>query len=138
MVVAVSATAAAGSIDMGAPLTSGDAVSFENRHESARRTLSPEQLEQMAHWLKTHRSGWSGMLTEATNEPIALSVDLSHSDGRVTSLAFIVHDGVRYLRLTGPGRWAWRSVAGLMKSWAATRPLSAQELTELKRTVGAT
>jgi hypothetical protein len=138
MIVAVSATAAAGSIDVGAPLLAGDVVSYENGREIGHRTLSPEPLEQVNHWLEKHRSGWQGMLTEATTEPISLRVDLNHGDGRVTSLTFVVHNGVRYLRLTGPGTWAYRSFAGLFKFWAATRSLSARELGELKQTVGAT
>lgn len=39
---------------------------------------------------------------------------------------------------TGPGKWAYRSFAGMVKAWAATRPISARELATLQDLVGAT
>jgi hypothetical protein len=134
----LSATGVAGTIDMGAPLVSGDLVKYEDRKEASQSDLSAERAQQVGRWLEQHRSGWSGMLTEATGEASELSVHLRHSDGSVTDLALIIRaQGGRYLRLTGPGNWAFRWWGGLHKSWAATRSLSDQELNAFRKLVEA-
>jgi hypothetical protein len=78
------------------------------------------------------------MITEASIEPIQLAVSLRHSDGGVTSISVIAQaKGGHYLRLTGPGQWAYRSFGGIVKSWAATRSLSDPELAQFETVVGA-
>ena len=139
VVLALSATAWAGSIDTGTPLISGNVETFENRHSTARTDLSEHQLQALSRWLEQHRSGWQGMITPTTGEPAQLGVSLSHSDGSTTSMSVIARaSGGYYLRLTGPHKWAYRSFLGIFKSWAATRSLSDQELAALHNLVGAT
>ena len=76
------------------------------------------------------------MFSEASSEPTQLQVDLRHNDGTVTTVCVIARAaGGHYLRLTGPGRWAYQSFAGIFKTWAATRDLSEQELAVLQRIV---
>lgn len=136
---ALNGTANAGGISVGTPLTSGDASRSVSRQESGHTGLSSEQLQALSHWLEHHRSGWQGMISEASGEPIQLQVNLKHSDGGITSLCVIVQaNGGHYLRLTGPGKWAYRSFGGIVKSWAATRPLSDPELAELETAVSGT
>jgi hypothetical protein len=78
------------------------------------------------------------MVTPATNEPIQLEVNLTHSDGGMTSMCVIDRaGGGHYLRLTGPGQWAYRSIGGIFKSWAAIRALSDKELAALLNIVSA-
>jgi hypothetical protein len=36
------------------------------------RDLSPGQLQTLSHWLEQRRSGWHGMITPVSSEPIAL------------------------------------------------------------------
>lgn len=128
--VASSGIATAGSISLGAPLISGDVTGSTE--------LSPQQLQALSQWLEQHRSGWQGMITEASIEPIQLAISLRHSDGAVTSMFIIAQaNGGHYLRLTGPGQWAYRSFGGILRSWAATRTLSEPELTQLETAVGA-
>ena len=135
----LSATANAGDIHVGTPLISGDVSHFANRQEVSRTALSSKQLQGLADWLEHHQSGWDGMLTEATSEPVELRVNLTHSDATVTSICVIARvAGGHYLRLTGPGKWAYESFLGLWKSWAATRSLSAQDLAALEGLVSAT
>jgi hypothetical protein len=137
--VALSATASAGGINIGTPLVSGDVETFENRHSTGHTDLSPDQLQALSHWLEQHRSGWQGMITPASSEPIRLGVNLNHSDGSTTSMCVIARaSGGYYLRLTGPHKWAYRSFLGILTSWAATRPLSDQELAMLRNLVRAT
>jgi hypothetical protein len=137
--IAFSATASASGIIIGTPLVSSDVDTFENRHNTGYKDLSPDQLQGLSLWLQQHRSGWQGMITPATSEPIQLGVNLKHSDGSTTSMCVIARaSGGYYLRLTGPGTWAYRSFLGIFKSWAATRPLSDQELAELQNLIGAT
>jgi hypothetical protein len=64
---------------------------------------------------------------------------LKHSDGGTTHMSIIARAGGGHcLRLTGPGTWAYRSFAGFFKSWAATRPMSDQELAALRSLFGTT
>jgi hypothetical protein len=136
--IALNATAMAGRIDIGTPVIAGDVSRIVSRQESGHVELSSEQLQALSRWLEQHRSGWQGMITEASSEPAQLGVNLRHSDGTVTSVYVIARlTGGHYLRLTGPGKWAYRSMGGVFKSWAATRELSDQELAALERIVGA-
>jgi hypothetical protein len=130
-------SAMAGSIEIGLPLVSGDISNFENRQRES-LDLSAAQLQAMSHWLEQHKSGWQEIVMPATNEPIQLEVNLKHSDGGITSMCVIAQaDGRHYLRVIGPGTWAYRSFAGIFKSWAATRSLSDQELTALLKILSA-
>jgi hypothetical protein len=136
--IALNATAMAGGIYIGTPVISGDLSIFANRQESRHAELSAEQLQALFGWLEHHKLGWRGMITPATSEPIQLQVNLRQSDGAITSICLIARSGGRdYLRLTGPGKWAYRSFGGNFKSWAAIRPLSAKELAVLRKIVGA-
>ena len=138
LVVGFETAAMAGSIEIGLPLISGDVSTLEDRQITRREDLSPTQLQALSHWLEQHRSGWGGMSVPPTNEPIQLEVILKHSDGGVTSMCVIARaGGGRYLRLNGPGTWAYRSFGGIVKSWAATRPLTDEELAALLLIVSA-
>ncbi len=129
----------AGAIFIGTPLASGNVSRFVNRQEIGRADLSSQQVRAVADWLTNHESGWSGMVTEASLERSPILVTLKHSDGAITSISVIAQaNGGFYLRLTGPGKWAYRSFWGIYKSWAATRPLSDQELLSFKQLMGAT
>ena len=136
LAIVVGATATAGSIDIGTPLISGDVYTFEHRQNTVHTVLSPEQIHALSHWLGQHRSGWQGMITPASAEPVELRVDLKHGDDGTTSMSVVARaGGGHYLLLTGPGTWAYRSFGGIFKSWAATRPLSEQELAALRNVV---
>jgi hypothetical protein len=137
--IALSATAGAGSITIGTPLILGDVDTYENRHATGDLDLSPDQLQAISRWLDQHQSGWHGMITPVSSEPAELQLTLKHSDGGTTHMSIIARaGGGHYLRLTGPGTWAYRSFAKLFKSWAATRPMSDQELAALRSLVGTT
>jgi hypothetical protein len=139
LVMLVAAKAAAGSIDTGRPLVSGDTSIFSRDRATEQRTLSSEQLHAMALWLEEHRSGWHGEPIEASpNEVVELKVTLRHADdGGTTSISVIAGSrGGHLLRLTGPGTWAYRSFAGIYKTWAAIRPVSDEELRALQRIIG--
>jgi hypothetical protein len=132
------AKAMAGSIDIGLPMMSGDVSTFEHRQSTGHTDLSPKQLQALSQWFEQHRSGWQGMVTPATSEPLKLELKLKHSDGGTTSMCVIDRaSGGHYLRVTGPGTWAYRSIGGIFKSWAATRPLSDKELAALLNIVRA-
>jgi hypothetical protein len=136
LTIVVGATATAGSIDIGTPIESGDVYTFVNRQNAGRSDLSPEQIHALSNWLVQHRSGWQGMITPASAEPVELRVDLKHSDDGTTSMSVIARPGGgHYLLLAGPGTWAYRSFWGIFKSWAATRPLSDQELAAVRKLV---
>jgi hypothetical protein len=138
LVMVFDAAAVAGSIEIGLPVISGDVSTFENRQSTSHTDLSQKQLQALSHWFEQNRSGWRGMITPATSEPVQFRVNLRHSDGGITSMSVIVRaGGGRYLRLAEPGTWAYRSFGGILKSWAATRPLSDQELSLLLKVVGA-
>src|SRR5215469_3381643 len=99
-----SVTANAGGIDVRDPFVSGDVSRFENRQESGHTDLTADQLQQLSQWLQQHRSRWSGMMTEESNEPIQLSMKLRHSQIGATGLVVVLRrDGSHYLRLYGPG-----------------------------------
>jgi hypothetical protein len=134
LTVVVGATATAGTIDIGTPLKSGAVYTFVNRQNTGHTDLSPEQIHALSNWLAQHRSGWQGMITPASAEPVELRVELKHSDDGTTSMSVIARaGGGHYLLLTGPGTWAYRSFGGIFKSWAATRPLSDQELAAMRK-----
>jgi hypothetical protein len=136
--IAVSANANAGGINVGTRLISGDVSWFVNRQETEHTGLSSEQLQALASWLEHHRSGWQGMITEASIEPIQLQVTLKHNDGAITSMCVIAEaNGGHYLRVTGPGKWAYQSFGGIFKSWAGTRPLPDQDLAAFENLVRA-
>lgn len=135
--IALSASASAGSITVGAPLISGDVSISEDRHNTGHRDLSPDQLNGISRWLDQHKSGWQGMVTPPSSEPVELEVTVKHNDGSATRMSIIARSsGGQYLRLTGPGIMAYRSLFGFFKSWAAIRPLSDQELAALRSQVG--
>ena len=137
--IMLNGTAIAGDISVGAPLISGDVSRPASPRESGHSGLSSEHLRALSQWLEHHRSGWQGEITEAGLEPVQLEINVKHSDGRTTSICIIVEaDGGHYLRLTGPGVWAYRSFGGIFKSWAATRQLSDAELAEFETAVSAT
>lgn len=135
--IALSATAGAGSITVGEALISGDVSIYSDQHTTGHRDLSPDQLQGISRWLDQHQSGWHGMITPPSAEPVELEVTAKHSDGSATHMSIIARSGGgHYLRLTGPGTMAYQSFLGFFKSWAATRPLSDQELAALRRQVG--
>jgi hypothetical protein len=137
--IALNGTAIAGDISVGAPLISGDISRPASPRESSHTGLSSEQLRALSQWLEHHRSGWQRMITEATNEPVQLQMNLKHSDAAVTSISVVAQaNGGHYLLMTGPGKWAYESFLGFWKSWAATRSLSDQELAALENLVSAT
>jgi len=123
-----SVVAFAGRIDVGAPFVAGDA---------GQAALSADQLQQLSLWLKQHRTGWNGLLTEQSNEPIQLSIHLEGAQDRATGLVVVLRrDGSHYLRLYGPGQWAYRSFGGLVKYRVASRELTADELAALDKILG--
>jgi hypothetical protein len=139
LAIVVGATATAGDIDIEKPLMSVDVDKFENRQNTGHTDLSRDQLQALSHWLEQHRSGWQGMITPGSSEPVQLGVNLRHSDGSATSLCVIARaGGGYYLRVSGPGKWAYQSLGGIFKSWAATRPISDQELAALQNLIGIT
>jgi len=135
--IAFSASASSGSITVGAPLTTGDVSIYEDGHTIGHRDLSPVQLNGISRWLDQHTSGWQGMVTPASPEPVELVVTVKHQDGSATRMSIIARSGGgQYLRLTGPGTMAYRSLFGSFKSWAAIRTLSDLELAALRSQVG--
>lgn len=137
--MSLSATGNAGSISFETPFVSGDVSTFVNRRETSRMDLSSKQLQGLDDWLEGHRSGWDGMVTEATSEPVQLHLNLKQRDGGVTSISIITRaNGGRYLRVTGPGKWAYESFHGLLKFWAATQTLSEQDWAALEKLVSST
>jgi hypothetical protein len=135
--IAFSASASAGSITVGAPLISGDVSIYQDRQTTGHRDLSPDQLHGISRWLDQHKSGWQGMVTPASSEPVELEVAVKHNDGSATHMSVIARPGGgQYLRLTGPGIMAYRSLFGFFKSWAAIRAMSDQELAALLSEVG--
>jgi hypothetical protein len=130
--------AVAGEIEAAAGVTSAEFTQFQDRRESAHVTLSPTQLHDLTLWLEQHHAHWRGMATDATSEPTALLLSLRHADGGTSTLSVKARrGGGYYLMLTGPGRWAYRSLGGLYKSWAATRSLSDPDFAALRELLGA-
>ena len=76
----VSGGAQAG-IEISLPLASGDLTTFENGRETAHRSLSTPQLQAMSNWLRMHRSGWHGMITEASPEQPLLCIGVKDEHG---------------------------------------------------------
>jgi hypothetical protein len=133
------ATACAGSINIETPLVSGDVSSYESRHISSHAELSPEQLQALSSWLALRISGWEAMPTEASSEPVELQVNAKDRHGHVTHISVIAGARGHYLLLSGsPGTVAYRSLGGLLESWAASRKLSDQKVAALRALVGAT
>jgi hypothetical protein len=134
LMMVVVATAFARHIDTRTSLVSV----FGNDRATEQRTLSSEKLQALSRWLEQGRSGWQGEMTEASrNEEVELRIDLKHSNGSATSI-FIVDrvGGGHFLRLTGPGTWAYQSFAGLYKTWAAFRLISDTDLRALQNLIG--
>jgi hypothetical protein len=123
------APALAGHFNVGSPLISGDVDILVKGQEATHRPLSDAQLRTVSSWLNTHREGWKGMITEASREPTLFEIHLTHIDGKQTSISVVsaVKKGGHYLRLTGPDEWAYESLGGWVKSWAATRKLTSVE-----------
>jgi hypothetical protein len=139
LLIMVGSTATAGSIDIGTPLVAGDVAKFENRQKTADTDLSSERLLAVSDWLDQHRSGWQGMITPGSSEPVQLEANLKHRDGHITTMSVIAGGrGGYYLRVTGPGTMAYRSLWGFFQSWAATRWLSDQDLAALRSLFGVT
>lgn len=134
--IALSGSAFAG-IEIRAPLMSADVATYEDRHEASRKELSNTQLKALSQWLASHKSGWHGMITEASSEPAALQFSLKDSRGKTGSLAVVVRTrGGYYMRFVSSSeRWSYQSFGGLFKSWGAARALSGEELSELLRAV---
>lgn len=84
--IVIGATATAGSIDVGTPLISGELSRFADHRETDRVSLSADQLQALSTWLEHHRSGWQGMLTEASTHPGQLEWILKHRDGATTHI----------------------------------------------------
>jgi len=137
LVVGVSAQAS--DINIGIPLVSGDVTTFESGQEKSHKELSRAQLQMLSHWFDRHRSEWHGMTTEASNEPIPLQLKLKDNDGKIASIGVIAQsDGSHYLRFGSSGKWAFKAYGGLVKSSAATRPLSDKEFVALQKILGTT
>jgi hypothetical protein len=129
--------AQAGDINIGTPLVSGEVATFESGQKTSHRELSRGQLQALSIWLGGHRSEWHGMATEATNEASALQLNLKDNDGKMASISIVEQaDGRHYLRLMSADTWSYRSFGGLVKSRAATRPLSDKEFAILQKILG--
>ncbi len=138
VVFVVAATAMAGEIYIGAPLVSGEIVMYREDRGTEHMSLSSEQLQAMTRWLEQSRSEWHGVYIEASpNEVVEQKIELKHADGGITSLSVLT--GVRghhWLRLAGPGTWAYRSFGGFFKTWAAMRQISDRDMGKLQELIG--
>jgi hypothetical protein len=77
------------------------------------------------------------MARKASDEPVPQQLKLIDNDGKTASIDVIERrDGSYYLRLVSSDKWSYRSFGGLIKSWAATRPLSDREFEALQRLLG--
>ena len=134
--IGVTGSAVAG-IEIAAPLISGEVATLADRHQTGRKELSQAQLQSLSHWLASHRSGWHGMVTEASSEPAALQFLLKDSNGKIGSLAVVASArGDYYLQFVSSSeKWSYQSFGGLFKTWAATRALSAEDLSQLLHAV---
>ena len=130
--------ATAGEITLGTPVVSCEVIRLLEPKQVERKDLSSERCQRMENWVKDHRMGWQGMITEAAipPEPVELAIDLKHADSEITHISIVrlVNDR-HYLLKTGPGKWAYESLLGVSKSWAALRPMSDQELKEFETLV---
>ncbi len=135
LVVGVSAQAS--DINIGTSLVAGDVTTFDGGQENGHKELSRGQLLVLSNWFDRHRSGWHAMTTEAAGEPMPLQLKLKDNGGRIATVGVIARtDGSHYLRFVSSDKWSFRSFGGLVKSWAATRPLSDREFGVLKKTLG--
>ena len=126
-----------GIIYLGAPAISGDVCRDVYRLDGDHTALSAGQVQALSRWLDQHKSGWGPVLTPPGGKGIKFQVNLRHSDGAVTSVDFVAKAlGAYSLVLTGPGKWAYRSRGGLLKSYAADRSISDQELAALQKMAG--
>jgi hypothetical protein len=57
-------------------LVSGTATSYESRKEVQKVALTANQLQTLARWIERRRRNWGAYMTEASNEPVSLSLDL--------------------------------------------------------------
>jgi hypothetical protein len=127
----------AGSIYWKTPLTSGEVSRIANHQETGHDVLLPAQLQALAGWVQRHASGWSGMVTPPSNEPVELNLSLKQGDGSQTWLAVVADArGGHHLRLTAASHWVYESIGGLFKYWGATRPLTDEDRTELEKLIG--
>jgi hypothetical protein len=111
------------------PLASGQVVSEDSHPLATARSLSPGQLEGLGGWLDRRPAGWQPMVTESTAEPRLMTLALQGNDGRSTILSVVTRrDGGHDLLLTTPGRWAYESSAGAVKTRAAIRSLPDEDL----------
>lgn len=135
--IVVNGSAVAG-IEIAAPLIMGDVATFKNRHETSRKQLSQTQLQALSQWLALHKSGWHGMITESSSEPTALQFSLKDWHGKTGSMAVVARiPGGYYLQFISTSeKWSYQSFGGLFKAWAATRPLSPEDLSQLLGAVG--
>lgn len=135
--IVVSGSAVAG-IEIGSPLVSGDVATLEHRHEASRKELSQTELQALSQWLALHKSGWHGMITESSSEPTALQFSLKHWHAKTGSMAVVARiPGGYYLQFISTSeKWSYQSFGGLFKAWAATRPLSPEDLSQLLGAVG--
>lgn len=132
-------SAHASDINIGTSLVAGNVTIFESGQEKGHKDLSRGQLQMLAHWFDRHRSEWRAMTTEASDEPIPLQLQLKENDGKISFIGLIARtDGSHYLRFMSSGKWSFKSFGGLVKSSAATRPLSDKEFAVLQRILGTT
>jgi hypothetical protein len=131
---AACAQAMAGHINVGASLVSGEVTVVENRKQVSRAELSQSQLQGLFHWLEIHRSGWYPVITPAGPLPPSyLSLDFKYSGGRTASIRLSeISGGGHTLFLTSSDKWAYESFLGILKTWAASRPVSNKEFTAIQ------
>jgi hypothetical protein len=124
-------------LDFNTSFVSGEVLSYVDGRELSRRSLSPDQLQQLTQWLDQHRSGWQGMLAETPPSSTRIELQIKDQDGGMTSvLAITPPNGGRYLLVHGPGKWAYQSYGGFIKSWAAARRLSDRDFSILQNLAG--
>jgi hypothetical protein len=136
--IVVSGTAVAG-IKLEAPLVSGNVQSMDRQsRKETSQELSQAQLQSLSQWLKSHRSGWHGMMTEASSEKGVLGLSLRDSNGRAGSIRVVARaNGGYYLQfISSPPGWSYESWGGLIKSWAGIRTLSPKDLSQLLSAIG--
>ena len=105
--IALSASVSAGSITVGAPLISGDVSISEDRHNTGHRDLSPDQLNGISRWLDQHKSGWQGMVTPPSSEPVELEVTVKHNDGSATRMSIIARSSGGQVTCASPDQAPW-------------------------------
>jgi hypothetical protein len=135
-----SASAQAGDINIGTVLVSGDVSKFDGGgRATSPRELSQAQLQALSVWLTLNRASWHGMKTETPDEPTAWQLNLRDKDGKAVLISVIMGTGGHhYLCLISSDKWSYRSFGGLVKSRAASRPVSDRELAVLRKILGTT